>query len=115
MQALSRAIFERSADDEAAVRAFHAAGGARHSLSAEAISQKGEAYWNRQCRRMVRQPADLKAALHAVLLEFSECPDPDLGGAQLLTERTWQVLRAAVDLIDSGSFCGGYQGCSLLN
>lgn len=106
MQALSSAIFERSADDEAAVRAFHTAGGARNSLSAEAMAQKDEAYWNRRCRRMVREPAALKAALHAVLLEFSDCPDPDLGGAQLLTDRTGQVLRAAEELIDSGSFCG---------
>jgi hypothetical protein len=109
MQALSNAIFERSADDEEAVRAFHAAGGARNSLSTEAMDQKDEAYWNRRCRRMVRQPAALKTALRAVMQEFSDCPDPDLGGVQLLTDRTWQVLRAAEELIDSGSFCGEHQ------
>ena len=108
LRALSQAVFEVDSDDERAVQEFHASGG-RTSLTADALEEKGFAYWARRTRRFVRPKAELIAALNGVLAQFSDCIDP-VNGCALLTPRTSQVHEAVVELINSDSFCGAALG-----
>jgi hypothetical protein len=106
MRDLSAAIFVDVPEDADAVRAYHDAGG-RLAMSQEQLDAKDPRYWNRRVRRMIREPADLKATVQQLLERYQGVFDPATG-RPLLTARTDQVHRALLQLIDSGSFCGAF-------
>jgi len=106
MRKLSTAIFVLVRDDAEAVKAYHASGSGRHTLTPEELQQKDAKYWNTRCRRLVRSATELKRSLKALMDEFADARDPELGNALLFTPYTQQVYDAVLELINSGSFCG---------
>lgn len=106
MRKLSTAIFVLVREDEEAVKAYHASGNGRHTLTPEELQQKDAKYWNTRCRRLVRSATQLKGSLKALMEEFEDARDPELGNASLFTPYTYQVYDAVLELINSGSFCG---------
>jgi hypothetical protein len=107
MQDLSKAIFQRATQDEEELRKFHT-GSSSGAIGAAALDQKGEAYWNARCRRMVKDKEVLKQELQQLKVYYSGPAGIDIDtGKALFTEHlTDQVFDAVYDLIDSDNFCG---------